>query len=160
MEEGRRVALFFSNSNLDSQEEFQRRLEALRQVAGHFGLGEVLVDPYRPDLWTRFVSRLCPDYASQPERGERCRQCFRWSLSRTAAAAARRGWAFATTLTVSPHKNSRLLLSLGSAFPHFQPHDFKKKDGFLRSTILSRQLGLYRQTYCGCPYSRPKPAPR
>lgn len=69
MEEGRRVALFFSNSNLDSQEEFQRRLEALRQVAGHFGLGEVLVDPYRPDLWTRFVSRLCPDYASQPERG-------------------------------------------------------------------------------------------
>ncbi len=156
--QGRRCALFFSNSNLDSQEEFRRRLEALETVAAHFGIQEVLVDPYRNDLWTRFVGQQCPAYATQPEGGERCRQCFRWSLSRTAAAAAaRRGWQFATSLTVSPHKNSRLLLSLGSAFPHFQPYDFKKKDGFLRSTILSRQLNLYRQNYCGCSFSRPTP---
>ncbi|MGN0867111.1 MAG: epoxyqueuosine reductase QueH [Oligosphaeraceae bacterium] len=158
--QGRPCALFFSNSNLDSREEFQRRLDALETVAAHFGVREILVDPYRHDLWSRFVGRLCPGFAAQPEGGERCRQCFRWSLSRTAAAAARKGWRFATSLTVSPHKNSRLLLSLGATFPHFQPYDFKKKDGFLRSTILSRQLGLYRQNYCGCPFSRREPEPR
>ena len=32
--------------------------------------------------------------------------------------------------------------------------DFKKRGGFLRSTQLSRALGLYRQDYCGCAFSR------
>ena len=61
---------------------------------------------------------------------------------------------FTTSLTVSPHKNSRLLLSIGKTHPNFEPYDFKKRDGFLRSLKLSRQLDLYRQNYCGCEFSR------
>ncbi len=32
--------------------------------------------------------------------------------------------------------------------------DFKKKDGYKRSTELSREYGLYRQDYCGCVFSK------
>ena len=36
----------------------------------------------------------------------------------------------------------------------FLPSDFKKKNGYLRSTELSREYGLYRQDYCGCSFSK------
>ncbi|MCQ2404051.1 MAG: epoxyqueuosine reductase QueH [Lentisphaeria bacterium] len=151
-QEDRPCALYFSNSNLNSEEEFGRRLGALRAVAAHFGISEVVVDPYRHDLWLEFVSQV-PGYATLPERGARCAKCFQWSLARTAAMAQARGEQFATSLTVSPHKDSRLLLGIGGVFGHFAPYDFKKKNGFLRSTILSRELGIYRQNYCGCEFS-------
>ncbi|MBQ3329915.1 MAG: epoxyqueuosine reductase QueH, partial [Ruminococcus sp.] len=32
--------------------------------------------------------------------------------------------------------------------------DFKKKEGYKRSMELSRQYGLYRQSYCGCIFSQ------
>lgn len=60
---------------------------------------------------------------------------------------------FATTLTVSPHKNSRLIFEVGSRFQGFEPWDFKKKDGFKRSLELSKQYCFYRQNFCGCEFS-------
>ena len=60
---------------------------------------------------------------------------------------------FTTSLSVSPHKNSAKLLEIGGRSPLFEPYNFKKKDGYLRSLQLSRQLGLYRQNYCGCEFS-------
>ncbi len=32
--------------------------------------------------------------------------------------------------------------------------DFKKKNGYQRSTQLSREYGIYRQNYCGCVFSK------
>ena len=32
--------------------------------------------------------------------------------------------------------------------------DWKKRDGYKHSIELSRDLGLYRQSYCGCEFSR------
>ena len=34
------------------------------------------------------------------------------------------------------------------------PSDFKKKEGYKRSTELSKKHNLYRQNYCGCVYSK------
>ena len=34
------------------------------------------------------------------------------------------------------------------------PTDFKKKGGYQRSIVLSREYDLYRQNFCGCVYSR------
>ena len=31
--------------------------------------------------------------------------------------------------------------------------DFKKKNGYKRSTELSKEYGMYRQDYCGCVFS-------
>ena len=66
---------------------------------------------------------------------------------------------FTTTLTISPLKNAELLNEIGEQmaqkYPgtHFLPSDFKKKNGYKRSTELSKEYGMYRQDYCGCVYS-------
>ena len=151
--EGRSCRLFFSNSNLDTEEEFTLRLENLRKVAVHYSLGEVHVDTYLHHDWLAHVSKV-PGYEQCPEGGLRCAKCFEWSLSRAAQFAASLGMAFTTSLSVSPHKNSQLLMATGRTHSNFEPYDFKKRDGFLRSLQLSRQLGLYRQNYCGCEFSR------
>ena len=66
---------------------------------------------------------------------------------------------FASTLSVSPYKNAAWLNELGAEAEEkygvkFLPSDFKKKGGYLRSTELSKQFGLYRQNYCGCRFSK------
>ncbi len=153
-EEKREIVLYFSNSNLSDAEEFDRRLNAVRILADFYDL-QVFVDEYRHSDWTSSVSASVPDYAACPERGPRCRACFAYSLGRTAAKAERLDMTFATTLTVSPHKNSALIFQVGSSLsPRFENYDFKKKDGFRISLERSRALGLYRQNYCGCEFSK------
>ena len=151
LEEGRQVTLFYSNSNIVSEEEFQKRLECVKQLASHHDL-ELVIDPYDHDAWQKHVSELS-GFESAPEGGARCVKCFEWSLERAAAEAERRGMDFCTSLTVSPHKNSKLIFEVGRRWHHFEPYDFKKKDGFKRSLELTRQLGFYRQSFCGCEYS-------
>jgi len=77
-------------------------------------------------------------------------------LCRTYARLQSAGYdAMTTTLTTSPHKPAALIFGIGAALAEakFLPLDFKKQDGFARSLQLSRQLNLYRQNYCGCPFS-------
>ena len=147
----RTVTLFFSNSNIASQEEFDKRLENVRIFAEHFSF-PLIVDPYDHGAWKNAVSAV-PDYETAPERGPRCAVCFAFNLGRTAEAAEKLGMNFTTTLTVSPHKDSRLIFSIGGKYPRFEAIDFKKNDGFLKSLRISKELGLYRQNFCGCEYS-------
>jgi predicted adenine nucleotide alpha hydrolase (AANH) superfamily ATPase len=65
---------------------------------------------------------------------------------------------FTTTLTISPHKITEMIFKAGrdAAIKYglkFLERDFKKKEGFKRSLELSREMNLYRQSYCGCRYS-------
>lgn len=147
----REVTLYFSNSNLSSQEEFDKRLDSVRVFAQryHFPL---IVDSYDHSAWLNAVSNV-PGYENAPERGARCAACFEYNLARTAEKAEELEMNFTTTLTVSPHKNSRLIFSIGGVFPHFEAIDFKKNDGFLKSLRLSKELNLYRQSFCGCEFS-------
>jgi hypothetical protein len=94
-----------------------------------------------------------------PEGGSRCCECFRLRLELTAKYAKQGGFDyFTTTLSISPHKNSKVLNTLGSELGQkygvkYLYSDFKKKGGFGRSTVLSKKYDLYRQVYCGCEYS-------
>ena len=96
----------------------------------------------------------------EPEGGKRCEACFRLRLEYAAKEAARLHFEYyATTLTISPMKNARLLNQLGEELGEkygvaHLPSDFKKKDGYKRSIELSKEYGLYRQDYCGCAFSR------
>ena len=65
---------------------------------------------------------------------------------------------FTTTLSISPHKNSEILNRIGFRLQqeygvNYLPADFKKKEGYKHSIQLSKELGLYRQDYCGCEFS-------
>ena len=62
-------------------------------------------------------------------------------------------------------KNANKLCEIGEEVAkeynvRYLPSDFKKKNGFLRSTELSKEHGLYRQDYCGCSYSKREAAAR
>lgn len=149
-EEGHEVTLFFSNCNIDTAEEFARRREAAERLAGHDGVGFV-ADDYDHAAWLREVAA---GFEDAPEKGARCARCFRFSLARTAAYAAAHGFdAFTTSLTVSPHKVSRTVFA-ASEDGRFLREDFKKREGFKVSVRRSAELGLYRQSYCGCEFSR------
>ena len=147
---GCKVELYYSNSNIDSKDEFERRLEYVVRLAEYHNI-PCYTDAYDHGDWLECVR----GYENEPEGGGRCRLCFSRVLGRTAAKAAELGInSFATTLTVSPHKNSRNIFAAGSLFPGFEAVDFKKKDGFLRSIRLAEKFGFYRQAYCGCEFSK------
>ena len=138
--------LFYSNSNLNTLSEFERRLESVKELARIRNV-ELVVDPYDHQSWLEAVK----GFENEPEQGERCRRCFRFSLSRTALFAA--GRRFSTTLTVSPRKRSKVIFETGSEWENFVPEDYKKRDGYRRSCEIAKQAGFYRQNYCGCEFS-------
>jgi len=149
---GHAVTLFFSNANIAPEAEYQRRLESVRALADRWDL-PLAVDEMRHDDW---IARVAAGFETEPERGARCGRCFRYSLSRTQRAMEEHRFdAFTTSLTISPHKPSPLIFEIGRAIggTRFLAIDFKKGDGFLHSVRLAGELGLYRQTSCGCEFA-------
>lgn len=142
--------MLFANSNIDTKDEFDKRLGEARRLASADGV-EIAALPYDHDEWLREVAA---GFESEPEKGARCMRCFRYNLAKTAQYAAAHGFdAFTTSLTVSPHKVSEMVFA-ASDDPHFLKENFKKHEGFKRSLERSAELGLYRQSYCGCEFSK------
>ena len=151
------VRVFYENSNIYPEAEYQHRFSEQQRLLGEMFSGEVALQPapYEPQAFYRAVQGL----EQEPEGGARCEACFRFRLSRTARTAAEIGAEFfGTTLTVSPHKNAQSINRIGLELERefgvkFLLADFKKKEGYKQSIALSRQYGLYRQNYCGCVFS-------
>lgn len=150
-----KVSLYFYNPNIFPQEEYKKRLEETERIAKQFGF-ELIVGDYGHGEWLKRVK----GHEKDPERGDRCRICYRCRLEDTARLAVKKGFEyFTTTLSVSPHKDAKAINEIGKELEQkyklkFLDKDFKKKDGFKKSTKLSCELGLYRQNYCGCEFSR------
>ncbi len=148
------VTLFFSNANIAPAEEYVRRREAARRLADLTGIAFVEDTGASHAEWLETVAK---GLENEPEGGARCRKCFEFSLRRAAAYAREHGFdTFTTSLTVSPHKRSQTVFEAGRAAggDAFAEEDFKKRDGFRRSVTLAAEYGLYRQSYCGCEFSR------
>ena len=148
VDQGLKPVLFYSNSNISPLEEYVRRWESVKKLAGILGV-EAYCDRYDHQEWLEFVK----GHELDEEGGERCRLCFTFNLKRAYDFASARGLSFTTSLTVSPYKNSKTLFEVGGAYENFLKIDFKKKDGYLESVRLSKEYGLYRQNYCGCEFS-------
>lgn len=146
---------FFSNSNIQPAEEYERRLGEARKVAGILGI-RLIEDVYDPLRWTRVTLK----FKLEPEKGRRCDVCYAFRLERTARTASGLGFdGFTTIMSLSPWKKAAALNRIGKMLGRrhgveFLEADFKKKDGFRKSVALSKDLNLYRQDYCGCLYSR------
>ena len=161
-----RITIFFSNSNIYPFEEFERRLDALRSYLDYLDDPEIklIVDGYDNEGYTKKLSQ----YKDEPEGGKRCKKCFEFRLKHSHQIAidyikqndlsSDKNY-LSTTLTVSPHKNSTLINSIGeeicsNSIIDFLPSDYKKEDGYYNSIILSKKNHLYRQKYCGCEFSK------
>lgn len=160
------ITVLFYNPNIYPQEEYERRLNELLNFYKRFVPAEnvrVIQAPYDPEEFYRATgTRENPELAKEPERGERCRRCYKLRLRYTYDYACAHDFDyFCTTLSISPFKDADMINEIGFGVPElvegrgprWLPSDFKKKNGFKRSLELSEEYGLYRQDYCGCVYS-------
>ncbi|MEK7653570.1 MAG: epoxyqueuosine reductase QueH [Patescibacteria group bacterium] len=151
---GFEVAIYYQNSNIWPEEEYQRRRDEAKKFFTREGF-EFFEDDYNHSDWLNFIKGL----ESEPERGKRCEECYRYRLARVARFAKSRGFDFfASTLSISPHKDAELINRLGEEIAkekgvEFLSGDWKAGGGFDRASALSRQEGFYRQNYCGCEFS-------
>ncbi len=154
LEEGHAISGFFYNPNIHPLTEYMKRREGAIQVAAHFGIPLSLYDePQGARIFFRAVN-------GREESGTsgRCGVCHAMRLARTAAEAAARGCdAFTSSLLYSRHQDHAYLKEQGAAAaglhpgPAFLYRDFRK--GWQRGIDRSKELGIYRQQYCGCLYS-------
>ena len=151
------VTAFFYNPNIQPKQEFNLRLDALKQLIESFPSVKLVVPEQDENEYLTCIKGL----EKEKEGGARCTGCFELRLEKTAKFMVDNMGDydyFATTLTVSPHKNAKLINEIGNKIANqynvnYLESDFKKKDGFLRSINKSKELGLYRQDYCGCSFS-------
>lgn len=153
-----RPVLYFANPNIHPYREYEARREGLAEVARRQGLPLLLEPDYDPAEYFRLVSF---------HEEERCRHCYELRLGRAAAKACELGLArFGTTLSISPYQDRDLLLAIGRRLAGRYGLTFHEDDwrsGFRASQDKAKEMGIYRQKYCGCLYSereryyRPKP---
>ncbi len=149
------VTVYYYNPNIDSENEFNLRLEEEKRYCKIKNI-PVIEEGYNSQDFLSKVKGL----ENEKEGGARCPVCFRLRLEKTAKKAKELGFdIFTTTLSVSPYKNAEILNLIGKEVSKQENIDylegnFKKKDGYKRSIILSKEFGLYRQNYCGCIYSK------
>ncbi|MBN2617644.1 MAG: epoxyqueuosine reductase QueH [Spirochaetales bacterium] len=148
------VVLYFANSNIDTNDEFEKRFDAANAVSSYYKK-EIIKEEYNHGDWLDSIKGL----ENEPEKGSRCLKCFRFSFELAAKKAKEEGIKyFTSTLTISPHKNSNVIINIGKEVGaeygvEYYEHDFAKNNGYNNSVKLSKELGLYRQKYCGCEYS-------
>lgn len=140
------VAVCYANPNIHPAKEYERRRDTMMEWMALQGLDAVEL-PYEPGAWRRAVDGA----GSRPER---CRRCFALRLGLVARAAADRGFeAIATTLSVSPYADPAAIEEAGrgacaGTAVRWLGRDFRER--YPQATRRSRELGMYRQNYCGC----------
>lgn len=150
------ITLLYYNPNIQPREEYELRLENQRKVLAAMPEVHILECNYDGEAYDEAVRGL----EAEPEGGARCTVCFELRLEECARLAAEGKFDyFCTTLTVSPHKDAQRINTIGQVLGErygvqWLPSDFKKREGYKQSIQLSQELGLYRQDYCGCLYSK------
>lgn len=162
------VTAYWHNANIFPKEEYFKRLSSFENAFKGF---KMIIDnedwSINHEYWLRFIKEK--RYAKEPEGGKRCLLCYNYRLEKVASYAKDNGFdLFASTLTISPHKNAEVINKIGLSAqnkvlrlppiaqdgrPRFLPANFKKKDGFKIANKISKKKNIYRQNYCGCEFS-------
>ena len=148
--EGHDISIAYIDPNIHPAEEYERRFQTIRVWAEGEHI-ELIEGEYDPDTWERTAGIFGTD------REARCRACYRLRFERTARLARERGFdGISTTLSVSPYQFTGIIAEelgraargcgLEAVFKDFRPN-------YPEATRRSRELGMYRQNYCGCHFS-------
>jgi len=134
------------NPNIHPEFEWNRRLENLHKAAEHYGVSLIEIPGYMEDYWK-----------SGEYSGSRCLMCYDVRLEEVARYAAENGYSsFSTTLLVSPYQQHDVIASVGlekAAKYGIEFSYFDWREGFREGQNMARDIGLYRQKYCGCIFS-------
>lgn len=154
------ITILYYNPNIYPYCEYLKRKEEQIKLINELETSNILdiMDcDYDNDLYEKKICGL----ENEPERGKRCKVCYEMRMEKTASLAKDNGFDyFCTTLSVSPYKNADWINEIGMDLEdkydvNWLYSDFKKKDGYKQSILLSQKYNLYRQDYCGCIYSKP-----
>jgi hypothetical protein len=147
-EKGDEAVGYFFNPNIHPFQEYQKRLDALKQYSERVGLKVIYRDEYLLEEFLKNVSHRVE---------ERCQYCYSVRLETTACEAKKQSFdGFSTTLLQSTHQNHALIKETGERLAReigipFYYEDFRQ--GWRKGMEVSKAMGLYRQQYCGCIYS-------
>ncbi len=151
------LSWYFCNSNLNTLDEYNLRLEAVKFVALKYNI-PLLIEPYEHLIWQALAKGREQDL----ERGERCHLCYRERLVRAARLAKKKNFNFfSTSLLVSPYKDTKVINIIGKELAKeynikFLDENFQADNGYRKSQEFAKDLGIYRQKFCGCEFSLKK----
>jgi len=152
--DGHKVTVYFYNPNIFPEEEYNLRLDEMKKYCEKYSV-DLIVGKYEHDEWLEFIKGL----ENEPEKGKRCEKCFQKRLAEVAQKANEESFeAYASTLTISPHKPAEMINKIGHEFAEFYSLKYidtiwRKNDGFRKSCKLSEDEDFHRQNYCGCEFS-------
>ena len=154
------ITILYYNPNIYPYDEYLKRKQEQIKLINEIDCSnnlDIMDCDYDNDLYEKCIIGL----ENEPERGNRCMVCYNLRMEKTAKMAKECNYDyFCTTLSVSPYKNSQWINEIGKELENkysisWLYSDFKKKDGYKQSILLSKKYNLYRQDYCGCIYSKP-----
>lgn len=151
---------FFHNPNIHPYAEFKKRLASVKTLARLMSIELICDDLYRPMGFIRGMkaSVESTDPAGHPPEGERCVYCYSTRLEETARAALEHGFdGFTSSLLYSRYQDHERIRETGIALAEkygirFYYEDFRTR--WQQGIDASKEMGLYRQKWCGCVYSR------
>lgn len=153
------VTVFYYNPNIYPPEEYTMRVAEQERFVQKFptkhpiSFVEGVYDTEKFYAMAKGMEHL-------KEGGERCFACYELRLRESAEYAKEHGFDFfTTTLSISPLKKAEKLNEIGMKMEEeygvkYLYSDFKKQNGYKRSTEISNEYDMYRQYYCGCVYSK------
>ena len=153
------ITVFYYNPNIEPKEEYlKRKNEQIKFIENYNSNNKLdfLDCDYDNETFKKEVNHITQDH----EGGVRCKSCYKLRLKKTAQVAKANDYNyFCTTLTVSPHKDSKTINEIASILEQeynikYLYSDFKKEEGYKKSIELAKEYDLYRQDYCGCLYSK------
>lgn len=155
LRENYNVSGYFHNPNIHPQDEYIKRETEMKRYAKMIDL-EIVFAEYNDDEWFQITKGM----EDLPEGDKRCLVCYKMRLENTARYASQHNYEYiTTTLSISPHKNADVINKIGIEVANqyglkWYSGDFKKQGGFDKSIRMSKEAGLYRQSYCGCIFSK------
>lgn len=144
------ITLYYYNPNTYPVEEYDHRADEFRKLGV-----KIIKENYDHQEFLNATKGLEID----GEGGERCKKCILLRMEKTFQFAKSNNYDIVTTtLSISPHKDAEYINRIGEMLQEkygikYLHADFKKQNGYLRSIEICKNLGIYRQDYCGCEFS-------
>ena len=150
-EEGIEPTGYFFNPNIHPYTEWDQRLQNAEKFAAMSHMDFVADREYRI---RDFLKKSLP---AENTRLGRCRMCYTWRLENAVRYAAEHGFdTFTSTLFYSIYQQHELMRETAQRYANMYGISFYYEDfrvGWQEGIDISKDMGLYRQSYCGCIFS-------
>ena len=146
------ITLFYYNPNIYTKDEYLLRAEQFAKLTNL----PIIISEYNHDEFLNVAKNL----EKEVEGGKRCNECIKLRLEKSCEYAVVNKFDYiSSTLSISPHKDANFINECGNNLSQIYSikylyADFKKENGYLNSINISKELNLYRQTFCGCEFSK------